>query len=121
MVSGGPIFPALSVLIASLLMLRWLAFRPVRRLQFVAKEAVVVATFGMRKSEQSNSSLRIVPMSCICKEDPDVCLFCLVTKFVALRDGCTRSQHLFCHMYGKPLSVRAVAETVRHTANILQT
>ena len=110
----GPVLPMLFVAIVSLIMLRCLAARSLRRNQVRIEEAQITIVFGTRKSDQSNINHRLVPLACICDAAPlGACPHCLLKMYVKIRDSLVQSQFLFCTRDGRCLSVRGVSTTVK--------
>lgn len=126
---GGSIFPILAVCICTLLMLRGLATRSMRRRQvrIVSTEKIEIV-FGERKNQQAGNRRglrRTVPLECVCGIWNHACLACKIKNYLQLRN-CTSnavedSEFLFCDSRGNPLDMRSWCRTIADVAGLVGT
>ena len=111
---GGPCCALVVVLIATLLMLRGLALRSLRRAQVVETGTAVHIKLGKRKANQSgHRSPKTLPLECICKVAPKRCLACWIKKYLRLRDGLIKSEFMFTNEKGKPIAKHAFRKAMK--------
>merc|ERR1719223_2147213 len=106
--TGSPIYPRQTVGISTLLMMKGITARSLRRGQVktytIDASSVIELRIGFRKGRDHNKDTRRLPLVCSC---PHVCPHCLLKGFMLLRDarvGSIPTGYLFCNLSAGPIS-----------------
>ena len=119
--TGGLMYPGQAALTMSLLMLRGLAARSMRRTQVKTTTRGITLRFGTRKNEQSNRCIRELPLSCTCRVSAANCLHCQVCLHRELtRTAQPGATHVFTNEWGKPVTAKALGLTLKAVAKLME-